>query len=84
MAPQAAQAAPAGAQAAAVRVVHVVPVQHPLGHEVASQRQAPETQCWPTRHFARLPHLQPPLPVQVSARMASQAAQSAPPVPQAA
>lgn len=60
---------------------HVVPSQHPLGHDVASHTQAPPEQRWPTAHIALAPHAQTPPAEQPSARVASQATHAAPPVP---
>jgi hypothetical protein len=63
--------------------VQVVPLQHPLGHELMSQMHVPATQCCPAAHGAVEPHWQVP-PTQLSARSASQATQAIAPVPQVA
>ncbi len=44
-----------------------MPEQHPLGHEVRSQTQAPLTQRWPAAHGAPVPHWQVPVAEQRSA-----------------
>jgi hypothetical protein len=54
--------------------------QHPLAHEVASQTQAPPTQCCPTAHGAPVPHAQVP-PAHVSERTESHATQAEPVAP---
>jgi hypothetical protein len=81
---QATHVAPCRPHVSRDRVVHVAPAQHPPAHDVASQMQAPATQCWPGSHGARPPHWHWPLAAQVSARVASQAAQGTPPVPHVA
>lgn len=61
--------------------LHVVPLQHPLGHDVALQRQAPPTHCWPTAHAAPVaPHTHRPSRHMSERR--SHATHDAPPVPQ--
>ncbi len=59
----------------------VLPLQQPA-QEVESQRHAPPEHTWPLAHAAPLPHWHPLLP-QLSARVALQAEQVTPPVPQA-
>ncbi len=54
------------------------PLQHPVGHEVASQMQAPPEQCNPGEQAAPVPHSHVPLAEHVSARTVSQATQVAP------
>jgi hypothetical protein len=61
----------------------VVPEQHPLGHEVRSQTQAPLTQRWPVAHGAPVPHWQVPVAEQRSAP-APQLTQALPVTPQVA
>lgn len=70
-------------QLALLGVLQVFPAQQPVEHEVASHTHAPPTQRWPTLHAAPVvPHWQAP-PAQLSARVASQVAQPAPPPPHA-
>jgi hypothetical protein len=57
--------------------------QQPVGHDVASHRQAPPTQRWPALQAAVAPHRHPPAP-HPSARVASHPTQVTPPVPQVA
>ena len=77
------QVMPPGAQAAALRPVHTLPVQHPVEQLVALQRQAPPTHCCPVAHGPPVePQTQAPAALQVSATIASQATQAAPPMPQ--
>ena len=76
------QAAPLRPQASTVGgAVPTLPVQHPVGQEVASHTQLPPLQRWPAPQAALAPHLHWP-PAQVSALLASQATQLAPLVPQ--
>ena len=58
------QLAPALPQVVTERFEQVVPVQQPLGHEVASQAQAPLTQRWPVPQAGPAPHEQEPASVQ--------------------
>ncbi len=51
----AAHAAPGAAHAAVESVVQTLPAQHPVGHDVASQTQAPCEQCRPWPHGAPAP-----------------------------
>jgi hypothetical protein len=76
------QAPPPVPQLALLGALHVVPVQQPVEHEVASHTHAPPTQRWPTPHAAPAPHWQPPA-AQLSARVVSQVAQPPPAVPHA-
>ncbi len=80
--PQAMHAAPPVPQADADGVVHVVPWQQPLGHDVPLHTHAPPEQRWPAPHAGPGPHWQAPL-TQESAIVALQATQAEPPVPQA-
>jgi len=50
--------------AVALIAVHVVPMQHPLAHEVASHTHAPDTQRWPTAHAFPAPHAHAPFAAQ--------------------
>ena len=82
---QATQVAPAVPQLPSARVRQVVPLQHPLGQEVASQTQLPEVlQRWPAVQGAPLPQAQAPLVLHWLALLPSQAAQAAPLTPQVA
>ena len=47
-------------------VSHVLPLQQPVGHEVASQVHCPETQCCPEPHAGPEPHWQLPETLQPS------------------
>lgn len=80
---QAEQAAPGAPQAASDRVVQLVPLQQPLGHEVALQTHWPCTQRCPPPQGALAPHRQVPPSPQVSAVLLSHETQLAPAVPQA-
>jgi hypothetical protein len=55
--------------------------QQPFGQPVASQMQAPPTQCCPTAHSSFDPHLQTP-PAQVFALIVEHGAQATPLRPQ--
>ncbi len=72
--------APADPQVASERVLHVVPLQQPLGHDVPSHTHRPARQRWPAAHGPWPPQLHWPA-VQPSARFASHAEQACPPVP---
>jgi hypothetical protein len=61
---------PAEPQVASDRATHVVPSQHPLGHDVASQTHRPPAQRWPATHAAPPPQLHCPA-VQPSVSVAS-------------
>jgi hypothetical protein len=63
-----------------VGVTHVVPLQQPLGHEVALHTQAPPEQTCPAPHSGPLPHMQTPLDEHVLATE-PQATQALPPMP---
>jgi hypothetical protein len=79
---QLAQVVPLRPQAPTVGgAVHALPVQQPVGQEVASQTHAPPLQRWPAPQGALPPHLHWP-PAQLSALLRSQATQLTPPVPQ--
>ncbi len=58
----------------------LLPEQQPE-QDVASQMQAPPTHRWPMAHEGLAPQLHAPAVEQLSARVASQAMQAAPPVP---
>jgi hypothetical protein len=64
---------PAAPQADSESVVHTPWVQHPAGHDVASQRQTPCAQCRPGAQGAPAPHAQVPVASQVSASKESHA-----------
>ena len=70
---QALQAAPLAPQLPSDGAVQTLPLQHPFGHDVASQAHAPPTQRWPLPHGGPLPHAHAPAIEQVSAFVASQA-----------
>lgn len=79
-APHAVQALPALPHCAVlVLVTQVVPLQHPVGHEVASQRQMPPAQRWPAPHAGPAPQRHWP-PLQVLAVL-PQATHVVPPPP---
>lgn len=59
----------------------MLPLQQPLGHEVASHKQAPFTHCCPFAHCAPPPHVHPPL-VHPSATVVLQVVHAAPFAPQ--
>jgi hypothetical protein len=80
--PHAAHAAPAVPHVAVDEVSQVVPLQHPVGHEVALQTQAPAEHSWPTAHSETFPHMQSPMAEQPSALVASHATHDSPPNPQ--
>ena len=80
MAPQLMQAVPWLPHWLTETVWQRLPWQQAFGQLVASQVQAPFTQCWPAAQGAPVPHLQAPL-VQLSAVM-PQATQARPEVPQ--
>jgi hypothetical protein len=63
-------------------VVHEVPLQHPVLHEVALQTHCPVTHTCPGPQAAEVPQLHCPLAEQLSAVAGSHAAQAAPAVPQ--
>jgi len=77
------QVAPSAPHVDNVRALQVDPVQQPFAQEVASQRHRPPAQCWPAPQAAALPQRQDP-DVQLSALVALQTRQVAPPVPQLA
>jgi hypothetical protein len=62
--------------------VQAVPAQQPLGHEVASQTQAPERQRCPSAQGGPVPQAQAPAGEQPSALVTSQLTHSAPADPQ--
>jgi hypothetical protein len=75
------QAPPLAPQLPSVGVLHTLPVQQPVAHEVASHTHAPPTQRWPLAHGGPLPQAHTPFVEQVSAFVASQALHAAAPVP---
>jgi hypothetical protein len=81
--PQLVHMAPAVPHAVADGVVHVVPEQQPLEHEVALHTHTPPEHAWPVAHAAAPPQVQAPVAEQPSAVM-PQLLHVAPPVPQAA
>jgi hypothetical protein len=80
--PQAAHAAPPGAQLDSDNVRQVFPEQQPLPHDMASQTQLPPTQRCPIAQATPAPQAHKPALVQVSAIVGSHAAQAAPADPQ--
>jgi len=80
---QAMQVAPAVPQLVVDGVWQVEPVQQPPAHDIASQTQAPTTQCWPLPQVGPLPHEQAPEALQLSALLSSHATQAAPLAPHA-
>jgi len=78
---QALQAPPLAPQLPSEGVLHALPLQQPLAHEVASQTHAPLKQRWPLAHGGPLPQAHAPLVEQVSAFVRSQALQAAAPIP---
>lgn len=83
-APQLMQALPETPQLAGAAVLHVVPAQHPLRHESASQMHAPLTHRWPLAQAAPAPHEHAPVDEQPSATAGSQVMHAAPAEPQRA
>jgi hypothetical protein len=57
---QTSQAAPPVPQVAREGGLHVVPLQHPFGQEVASQTQDPPMQRWPAKHAGPPPQVHAP------------------------
>jgi hypothetical protein len=80
---QAAHSAPLPPHAAVVGVTHWLPMQQPVGHEVASQTHALPKQRWPPPHAAAPPQVQTPL-VQPLALVMLHEVQVAPGAPHAA
>jgi len=78
------QALPDTPQLATAAVLHVVPLQHPLPHEITSQMQAPPTQRWPAAQAAPAPHEHAPADEHPSATARSQVTHAAPAAPQRA
>jgi hypothetical protein len=74
---------PAPQAIASLPIAQVLPLQHPVGHELVSQTQAPLEHLCPAPHMLFGPQWQVP-PAQLSARLASHALQVAPCVPHAA
>jgi hypothetical protein len=58
---QATHAAPPVPHAPLEGVVHVLPLQQPLGHEVALHTHAPPTHCSPAPHAGPVPQVAPPM-----------------------
>jgi len=73
---QATHAAPSIPQVANAEVMHVFPLQHPFGHEVELQTQLPPLQICPAPQGAEVPQLHAPALEQLSALVATQAAQA--------
>ena len=80
---QATHAAPLAPQVASAGALHTAPLQQPVGHEVASQTQAPPVQRWPLAQGGPPPQRQAPCTEQVSALLGSQAMQIAAAIPHA-
>jgi hypothetical protein len=59
---------------------HVLPEQHPVGHDVELHTHAPLEQIWPAAHGPLVPHMHDP-PVQRSADVVEHTVHAAPPVP---
>ncbi len=79
---QIAHALPPLPHVARVACSQAVPLQHPLGHEVAVHWHEPLRHCWPAGHAGPPPHVHVPCE-QVSVALGSHATQLAPPPPQA-
>lgn len=62
-------------------MLHVVPVQHPLAHDVASHTQRPPTQRCPPAHAGSPPHVHLPAAEQPSAVEVEHWTHAVPPVP---
>ncbi len=75
--------APSVPQVVVEDVSHVVPLQHPFGHDVELQTHAPPEQICPVVHSAFVPHWQPSAP-HAFAFVMSHAEHAAPFVPQVA
>ena len=76
------QAPPVTPQVAKADVTQPVAVQHPVGHEVASQlTQVPATHVWPVTQAGFAPQVQPPV-AQPSASVVLHAVHGAAPMPQ--
>jgi hypothetical protein len=80
---QALHAPPLAPQLPSDGTAQVLPLQQPVGHDVASQAHAPATQRWPLPHAGPLPHVHAPANEQVSAFVASQATHLLAPIPHA-
>jgi hypothetical protein len=80
--PQLVQAPPPVPHALVEPTLQTLPLQQPVGHEVALQTHAPPTHAWPDTHIAPLPQAQPPIDEQPSAPM-PQLMHVDPPVPHA-
>jgi hypothetical protein len=76
------QALPETPQLATAAVLHVVPLQQPLRHEITSQMQAPPTQRCPAAQADPAPHEQAPADEQPSATAGSHVVHAAPAPPQ--
>jgi hypothetical protein len=74
--------APPVPHAPAEGVSHTLPLQHPVGHELALHTQAPATHAWPAVHAGPLPQEHVPS-VQPSEAVAEHAVQLAPLTPHA-
>jgi hypothetical protein len=78
------QVPPGGAHVFSESGVQMVPLQQPLGQDVASHLQVLSEQCSPGLHDGPAPHWHAPLPEHVSASVGSQAKHVAPPAPHVA
>jgi len=76
-------AAPLAPQVARPGTLQTPPLQHPFGHDVASQMQVPPWQRWPLWQAGPPAQWQVPSTAQVSARLGSHAVQTAAPIPHA-
>lgn len=77
-----AQAVPGAPQERSERVSHVLPLQQPCGHDVASQTHCPACeQCRPGEHESPAPHLQDPSDPQLFDTVGSHAKQVDPALP---
>ena len=76
------QLAPAEPQVDKERSSHVCPLQHPLGHDVASQTHSPPLHRCPSPHAALPPQLHVPAAEHPSLEVALHATHAFPPAPQ--
>lgn len=77
------QAPPLAPHVATPATLQTAPLQHPFGHDVASQIHVPPWQRWPVWHAGPPAQWQVPSTAQVSARLGSHAMQMAAPIPHA-
>lgn len=73
--------APAAPQLPRLGALQTPPEQQPVGHEVASQTQPPETHRWPAAQAAAPPQVHAPAALQASLAAGSQPAQAPPGAP---